>query len=337
MTPSQVLRRAVAVAAALAAVAACGPANDIESGVVPLVTDVLLGAPVHQHANPHDVPIPSYPGVAPTAQVVKHAPPIVPATPVLACPPADPNAFPPQAASQMLNHPPKPGRYSYRQHGYAKRDGKRVAKLSKQAMWRVRAIKPPLPSYSYAFTVTAPSFQGAVTTTTYAVMRPPINVNQTVPATSLTIQPIGGGIYITQIVTRSHGATSTFQPLPPGVQLIGQPFINGLTWTGIGVDVAHSLTMSVTGKVVAKQPVNACGQQLDAWRVEVSSTIYGLSENVSQTETYEVGSEYGGLFLAVHRVVSGTLSGHAFAQSSAATINAIKPLKAKRPPRASRG
>jgi hypothetical protein len=329
MTPSRVLRRTVAVAAVLTAVAACGPANNIEAGVVPLVTDVLLGAPIQHDATHHDVSIPSFPGVAPTGPVIDKTAPIVPPVPVLACPPADPDAFPPRAVSQMLNQPPTPGRYSYRQHGSAERNNKHIAKLPKQAVWRVRSMKPPLPSYSYAFSVTAPGFQGATTTTDYAVIKPPINVTQTIPATNITIQPIGGGIYITRIVTRSHGVTSTFSPLAPGVELIGQPMIPGASWTSLGVDVTHALTMSVTGKVVGDKHVNACGQQLDAWRVEVSSTIYGLSENVVQTETYDVGSEYGGLLLAVQRRISGTLSGQTFAQLTTATINSIKPLKAQ--------
>lgn len=326
MTGLRAVRRAVVSLGVVVAVAGCGPANNIEAGVMPLVTDVLLGAPI-QHEAKHDVPIPSFPGVAPTGPVVPPAPPVVPPVPLLACPPADPNKFPPRAVTQMLNRPPAEGRYSYRQHGYAERNGKRVAKLPKHAVWRVREIKPPLPTESYAFSITAPSFQGGTTTTDYAVMKPPVNITQTVPATNITIQPIGGGIYLTRIVTRSHGATSTFAPLAPGVQLIGQPMIPGATWTGIGVDITHSVTMSVSGKVVGDKHVNACGQQLDAWRVRVTSTIFGLSENVRQIETYDVGSEYGGLFLAVQRQVGGTLAGQSFAQTIGATINSIKPLK----------
>jgi hypothetical protein len=314
----------------MAGAVACGPSVDLAAGVKNLPTDVLLGAPV-RHAvaqHPDDVPVPSFPGVTPTAPEPPPEP-VVPPVPVLACPPADPNAFPPRAATQSLNRPPAPGRYAYRQRGTAKADGKRVASLPRKATWTVRKIEPPLPTQPYAFSVTSPSFQGATTTTDYAVMKPVINISQTIPATNIGIQPIGGGIYVTRIVTRSHGATTTFTPLTPGVQLIGQPLVPKATWTSIGVDIVHSLTMTVRGEVVGKTQVNACGQKLDAWRVKVATTIFGLSENLTQTERYDVGSEYGGLLLSVRRSIAGTTGGQRVEQEMSATINSVKPVKSK--------
>lgn len=321
------LRRGLAATVAVAAVAGCGPSVDLATGVRSQVTNVLLGAPLHHDLGGHEVTVPSFPGVTATVPVapVKSLPPTV-TVPVLACPRADPTSYPPIAASQSLTKPPVAGRYAYREQGTAKTGGKKVASLPTHATWRVRRLTPPLPAESYAFSVTEPSFQGASTTTDYAVMKPIINISQTIPSTNIGVQPIGGGIYLTKIVTRSHGTTSTFAPLPPGVELIGQPLINGATWQGLGVDVEHMLTMSVSGSVVGDTHVNACGKQLDAWRVRVTSTVFGLSENLKQTETFDVGSEYGGLLLAVSRSISGTASGHAVQQAMHATINSIKPV-----------
>ena len=323
-------RRLLATGVALAALAGCGPSVDLATGIHQQVTDVLLGAPIHHALDPNDVPVPSFPGVVATGPVLPTPPTATPAPILAACPAADPLAYPPRAATQTLNCAPKPGRYAYRQHGTAKVGGKRVASLQKDAIWRVRTIKAPLPTESYAFSVTAPSFDGSTTTTDYAVMKPVVNISQTIPPTNIGIQPIGGGIYITKIVTHSHGATSTFAPLSPGVEVIGQPLTNSATWQGIGIDVTHALTMSIAGKVVGNHHVNACGQQLDAWRVQVKTTVFGLSENLSQTETYDVGSEYGGMLLAVKRSISGTTGGQNVEQEMTATINSIKPVATKK-------
>ena len=323
-------RRLLAVGISVAAVAGCGPSVDIATGVRSQVTDVLLGAPIH-HALGKDAPVPSFPGLAPTGPVLPTPPPATVVPPVLvACPAADPLAYPPKAATSLLSKPPVAGRYAYRQHGTAKANGKRVAILAKHATWRVRSLRPPLPTESFAFSITAPTFDGATTTTDYAVMKPVINISQTIPPTNIGIQPIGGGIYVTRIVTRSRHATSTFAPLSPGVLLIGQPLTNGATWQGLGVDISHALTMTTSGSVVGNHHVNACGKQLDAWRVKVSTTVLGLSENLTQTETFDVGSEYGGMLLAVRRTISGTTGGQRVEQQMTATINSLKPLTANK-------
>ncbi|HVV75737.1 MAG TPA: hypothetical protein VHC43_06835 [Mycobacteriales bacterium] len=338
MRKSRALPSGTAAGLAMALVAACGPSVDLATGVRSQATNVLLGAPIVHALGSHDAPVPSFPGVAPVGPAVSvpKPPVVVPLPAPKACPAADPTAFPPQAVTQRLTRPPKPGRYSYREHGVAKADGKTVAALPRKAVWRVRSIKPPLPAESYAFSITAPTFRGGVTTTDYAVMKPVVNVSQTIPPTNIGLQPIGGGIYVTRIETRSHGTTTTFAPLAPGVELIGQPMVNGATWNGIGVDVTHSLTMSVSGQIVGDQHVNACGKQLDAWRVKVTTTVFGLSENLTQTERYDVGSEYGGLLLSVQRSITGSAGGQDVDQQMTATIDSIKPVQAPAANRTSR-
>jgi hypothetical protein len=223
--------------------------------------------------------------------------------------------------------------YQYRTHGTAKVDGKVTERLRGTQLWRVKRISTSLPLEMSAFTVSRPTFGGGTTTSTFTVIPPLSQENISIPQTPLnpaiTLQTFGG-LYLTSTVTKSGNSTSSFAPLPPGIELLQTNAAPGQSWLSAAVDPASTLAEEAQGSNVGDVRVNGCGKKYDAWKVRVTSTVLGLSERLTEVDTLSIGSEYGGLILAEQQHITGSTGGHQIDQVLTATINSLKAVRGKK-------
>jgi len=125
---------------------------------------------------------------------------------------------------------------------------------------------------------------GTITTTTYEATNKQLElVSQTVNASSKTY---------------------SFTPTP-AVEIMGFGGV-GSSWHSVGVDHNSGTVMTVSGSILAEQPVDVCGTMYDSYKVQSSEQITNVTAGVSsQTSSsdpniYWVATEFGGLFLAQH-------------------------------------
>ena len=325
-------RVSLAVAAAVWA-AGCGPALELHAGIAAQTTDVLLGTPLTppQAADSNGPPIiPAYAGVPALAApalpgavpFVIHVPPPGP------CPDANPFAVPPDPETPTITNAAPAGTFRYRTKGTAKVDGHVTSRLGGNGLWLTAPEKPSVPAETYQFSITHPSFGGATVTNTYAVLPPGTDQNVSVPQTPLnpseTVTAYGG-LYLARVETKSGNTTSTFAPAAPGVELLQIPAVVNAIWQSQATDPTSMISESLSGKSLGDVRVNACGTKLDAWEVQLSATITGLDENLTETDDLDIATEYGGLILSINQTVTGTTQGHQVEQSYEATINSLKP------------
>jgi hypothetical protein len=328
------LRVGLAVAAAVWA-AGCGPALELHAGISAEATNVLLGTPLTppEVASSNGPPvIPAYAGVpALPAPTLPGQPPLVfPVTPPSACPDPSPFAAPPTAVTTTITNAAPAAAFAYRTKGTAKVDGKVTSALSGNAVWETADESPSVPAESRQFSVSHKSFDGSTVTNTYSVVPPATDQNASVPQTPFTPSETvsaQGGLYLSKVETKSGNTTSTFAPAAPGVELLQLPAFASSTWQSQATDPSSMISETVTGKNLGNVRVNACGTKLDAWQAQLSATIMGLNESLTETDTLSIATEYGGLILSIEQIVQGTTQGHEIEQTYTATINSLRPVR----------
>src|SRR6185312_6650175 len=96
-------------------------------------------------------------------------------------------------------------------------------------------------------------------------------------------QPVAG-LYVTSVTTQdSKGATTSFNPEPPGLLLLETPAAPGNQWSTSATDPSTGVTETWTGTEQANKLVNACGQPVDALTVHVDGSV-SITENGIQPE-----------------------------------------------------
>jgi hypothetical protein len=164
-----------------------------------------------------------------------------------------------------------------------------------------------------------------VTTTTYSV-------TPESPLTDLS------GVFIRQIVTRfKSGGTDTFNPQSPGVKLLHFPAEPGVQWDSHGADPLSQTAMSFHAQIGRELPdgndpdtlpdiqgkarVDACGQPLDAWWVQIKDgSIVGPNTNLTLNALYAIAPQFGGFPVMEEVEVKGTNRGLQTNSKNAATI-----------------
>jgi hypothetical protein len=115
-------------------------------------------------------------------------------------------------------------------------------------------------------------------------------------------QPLGSafapGLYIQQIVSRgSDGQESTFRPAPEP-QLAAFPLVRGARIESRGVDATTQTAMSFVSTVAGKARVDACGEPLDSFTLELTDgRLISPTQDLDFNATYALGTQYGGLIL----------------------------------------
>jgi hypothetical protein len=303
---------------------ACGqPGENIPIGMREYVGDVVYGdqsPPTTLAAAPAANPVPGFPGFvsppAPRPAVLEtFDDPLTTTTtsPPPACPAADPLAVPRDVAGTQVSAPPEQGVYTYRQGGTVL-VGNNGGFLPASSDHRVANVQSLLEGV-FRFDVAISEF-GAETTTTYQVDQ----------------RGADDGVFIAGIRTGDSSGVDQYRPTTP-VKILPLPPVVGRTFSSAGTDPLNRTTIVINGRVIGKTRVDACGDPLDAWLVEIGnnpstgqpSRIIGPNRNIVITGTLAIAPQFGGLIVEEKLKEEGSDSGQPVLIDRTATINSTSP------------
>lgn len=303
--------------------AACGgPRTPLEVGVREFPTDVLFGRretppPPPPASNPNPgFPVlvsPVTPGISPL--------PSPRSTPASECEEAHPFTAPRHVAGTRSDKAPIVATYPFRNEGFSEqtRDGEKiVTNYPPESSRRITDVETESDG-SFTYHVTD-DLSGAGTRTRY----------QVVPESPLADQ---AGVFITRI----ESGVDFFTPQPK-LKILQFPVENGFQWDAAGTDPFSQTTMSFHARIgrevpdgpddgdepdlVPKVRVDACGEVLDAWYVDITQgQVISPQTNFAFITSYAIGTQFGGLIVMEHTEASGTEGSVQFANNRTATIS----------------
>lgn len=283
-----------------------GPRTPLEVGVREFPTDVLFGR--------RETPPPPPPASSPNPGFpVLVSPPTPPATrlpsppspPPPSCPQAHPFTAPRHVAGSSSNEAPTPATYPFRNEGFSERvQGERTTteNYPPESSRRIDEVQTRSDG-SFTYRV-VDDLGGVATHTRFEV----------VPQSPLADQ---AGVFIRQIVSGSD----SFTPQPK-LKILQFPAENGFEWDAVGTDPLRQTTMSFHGRIgqevpdgpdedeepdlVPKIRVDACGEVLDAWYVDISGgQVIGPTTNLTFKSFYAIATQFGGLIVMEHTELQG--------------------------------
>lgn len=95
----------------------------------------------------------------------------------------------------------------------------------------------------------------------------------------------------------------------------------GLTWTDATTDPLSGAAFTVSGKVIGKSRIDACGQLVDAWQVALTQTVVTPLQRIDSEITYWVATQYGGLIVQESVSWRGTAGTDTVSGDYVATVN----------------
>jgi hypothetical protein len=218
--------------------------------------------------------------------------PSQPRTPVVACPKAGTFDVPRVPASLKVESPPTPATY-------------------------VQSI-----AGTYATGTTTGAISGGLSETVTALPRQTSVVGQVIDSWSITrTSPdaasssvevyrlvhasdspaaTAAGIYLAALAWKNAaGGDLTFQPLGDGLFLLPSPVTlspsGGTQYAGSATDPNTLTTLSVVRNVTGKKRVDACGELIDTYTVEMTGALTTSSSQRQLTWTMQLATTYGGL------------------------------------------
>ena len=217
------------------------------------------------------------------------------------CPAADPLEAPSLEAPSSIDAAPADGVYFFRNKGSYEVSGANPRRGSFPAT-SFRAVKTTFQSEDrrvFDFTV-AETLLDTTTTTTYRVVRA-AEIGAAAEGTA------DAGLYIRGIETRNFGGeTATFTPTPD-LRLAALPLVRGARVEARGVDPTTATTMTFTSTVSGKSRVDACGEPLDSFTLDLTDgRLLGPAQDLQFAATYAVGTQFGGLVLRDTVAFTGT-------------------------------
>jgi hypothetical protein len=318
-----------AFAFAVLLTACIGPKAPLEVGVKDVPTDVLYGGK-RAEAPP---PPPGSLNINPAFPILIQPPPRTRTTlpgpanaAPIPCPTAHPFAAPKYEARTRGRVPPIAASYPFRNSGTFENSGGQSSKGAFPATTIRRVIDPSKPGSDGSFGFKVEEDLGdRITTTEYGV-------TPESPLTDLS------GVFIREILTTfKTGGNDRFHPQSPGVKLLHFPAEPGAQWDGHGADPLSQTAMNfhaVLGKELPdgddadtlpdlqpKAKVDACGQPLDAWYVQIKDgQIVGPQTNLTFNALYAIAPQFGGFPVMEEIEVKGTNRGLQTTSKNVATI-----------------
>ena len=289
---------------ALVLTACAGPRSPLDVGVREVPSDILLGA-AEDEAEPAPPPAPIPPTavsvVIPVAPPLPAPPAFVPTPPPLPpppvpdpCPSADPLSAPRLEAPTDRAIEPAPGVFSYRNDGTFSVGGANANEgtFTDDTTREIRDVTEI--DGGFEFVVDA-RLGGTSTATTYRV----VNVgpaDEPLEDLGVVDESVGRGLYIVAVEsTDDAGGTTVFRPANPLV-LLPVPAFAGDTFSASGTDPLTGTTMTYDGTVIGKQRVDACGEFLDAVRVELTDGRFvSPTANLEFAAIHDLATQFGGL------------------------------------------
>jgi hypothetical protein len=308
-----------------------GPERPLSIGFREVPSDVVLGA----QSTPSPVapaPAPSLlPGLAlpPPPSVVALPPPTfevrdpgasrpipVPAPTSSPCLAADPLQAPALEAPASVPVPPAEAAYLFRNVGSFEVSGAdaRRGTFPATSLRTVDLLTISEDGTLFDFSV-AETLGDITTTTTYRVHQ----------ATSPLPAAAGGaGLYVLRVEsTRGDGSRTVFAPAP-ALQLAALPLQRGAVVEARGVDPLTATTMSFTSSVTGKARVDACGEPLDSWTLELTDgRLISPTQDLEFASTYAVGTQFGGIVLQETTAFAGTDDGAGVSRTNTSTISQV--------------
>jgi hypothetical protein len=281
---------------ALGAAACSGPRAPLEVGSKEIAADILIGESPDAlpsrppGANPGSFAFPGFleppiprlePGVVPPPQFARD------------CPIADPLDAALQVARASAPRPPKERPYAFRNTGWFQAgEGPRVD-YPRVTERRVDDVATDGANFEFDVAV---DLADETTTTTYRVVNEAPTPER--------------GIYIIRVVTERSDGADVFVPQTP---ILLMPFpppelgsnledelaeLTGEEYRSSGTDPLTQTTLVLEAKVAGKTRVDACGEWVDAFDVEViSGRIVGPGKQIEFTGSYAIAPQYGGLIV----------------------------------------
>jgi len=318
-------QRFALLASAVVLVTGCGaPDKPLDLGFKEVPSDVLLGAqtsptPIAPVGPVSVVPLPPPPSVvslppppfqapAPTGREPV-PPPVLPSTP--ACPPDNPLAAPKLEAPSSIGKPPVAGAYLFDNLGTFTVSGADA----RSGVFPPRSLRVigKVMGQPGAFTYDVAERIGDTTiTTTYGV-----KAQASLPSED-------PGLFLLRMTfQRTDGRTGDFTPTP-ALKLAALPLVRGATTEQRGVDAQTQTVMTFRSTVEGKARVFACGEPLDTWTVRLQDgTLISPSQDLEFDSTYQLGTQYGGIFLRDTVAFKGQDGDSGVQRSNRATIATV--------------
>jgi hypothetical protein len=308
-----------------------GPDRPLSVGFREVPSDVVLGAqstptPVAPAPAPTllpDLVLPPPPSVValppPTFEVrdpVTTGPVPLPAPTASPCLVADPLQAPVLEAPSSIPAPPAEAAYIFRNVGSFEVSGAdaRRGSFPATSLRTVDVLVTSEDGTLVDFSV-AETLGDITTTTTY-------RVNQA--ETPLPAAGGGPGIYVLRVEsTRSDGSRTVFEPAP-ALPLATLPLQRGEVVEARGVDPLTATTMSFTSTVTGKARVDACGEPLDSWTLELTDgRLISPTQDLEFASTYALGTQFGGIVLQETTAFAGTDDGAGVSRTNTSTISQV--------------
>ena len=281
-----------------ALVAGCGPEKELALDLRPvsitvprLVTPALtLVPPAPQVVVPLPPVGPIDFGFPPAEVVPSAAPPVAPPKPV-ACPKAGPFDVPAATAAVYLEQPPAAASYAQVQAG-----GYVTSTTTGSVGGVLGEVVTRLPQQTTTLGQVVDSWQVARTgpgaTTSVEVYRLVHDI-----ASQVKTAP---GIYLAALAWKDplRGDLS-FVPAGDGLFLIPSPVTQspsgGTQYVGSATDPSTLTTLSVVRNVTGKKRVDACGQLIDTYTVEMTGALTTTTSQRQVAWNLQLATAYGGL------------------------------------------
>jgi len=364
MSASRHVVGAVALVAAAALVAGCGPKQPLNVGTSDVPLSLVLGerqaaqtAPIGPLTLPPSIPgtpvfgPPPAAGATAAAPLSQTGPATTVASATVACPNYSPIA-PILGVTTAIAAPPAPATYTYRAT-VEDRTGSTTDSYSGPTTWTVsRASKPnSIGDYTFAISVVAGD---QTSVSTYEVVPTGVVVDgQVIPpdvvgtlngllATvgaqvgaslpSVTGAPAALGQPGLFLLGMTSTGQKAFQPSSP-LMLVQFPITPGASFTATGTDGTTTMTyLSTVGKQVKD---NACGLPVQAWRIAltdgrlITEDSAGSTQLLAFTRDLDVATQFGGLIVRDDSTINGqTIPSIAVSLSKVFTIDRL-PLTAR--------
>lgn len=304
-----------------------GPERPLRLGFKEVPSDVVLGDqtkddpppesdPSDRDAGPVVLP-PSIVTLPPPPFADVRRPPLQP-PPGPACPTADPLKAPAVEAPSTIDVPPADGQYLFRNKGTFEVSGPdaRRGSFPSTSLRTVKVVFQSDDGEVFDFTV-AEMLGDITTTTTYRVVKSPALGAAAEGAAE-------AGLYIRQVESARAGEDPAVFTPSPSLQLAALPLIRGAEVEARGVDPTTATTMSFTSTVSGKARVDACGEPLDSFTLEVTDgTLLSPRQDLEFAATYALGTQFGGLILRDTVAFAGTDGGAGVSRSNTSTISQV--------------
>lgn len=216
----------------------------------------------------------------------------IPAVQTFECATADPNQTPVVPAFAVVKDPPKPGVYERHNAGTLRVTIGTSQPLSipypRATEWHIRDVRP-VKVLNYA-NDDAEEVPGAVPRGTGFVDRMEFSltriaqrgfsVTDTFRYSRGDAGATGEFLWLTKRVTVVNGQVSEFNPTPPirYVELFVPEGTDSEVNHG-GMDRATNVALAVQSKILGREWVDVCGENIDTYRVEISESMVDLSKN----------------------------------------------------------